>query len=187
MLGRWRIVHWEYQHVFHDPYEKTSDHMGDWKPQDFHQTEEIPSNLLIMGIKRENLANAHFTDVEIEFTDKPMNASNPYYHDVMIYLKENLLQKTHWEIEKKPEIFEFKICLGEVYHDAMFTVEKLNDNELILIENMFASESEADFQRISLKKVQTQSQSNELKVQTQSEASEIRVPRKRFRDIFKFF
>jgi len=160
--------------------------MGNWEPQNIHQNQEINSNFLNLGIEREKLANAPFTDVEIEFTDRLYSNPNGYFiYDVMIYVQEKLSQKTHWEIYLKVEYFDFKIILGEVYHDALFTIEKLNDNELILIEKMEANESDTYFQRISLERMQSQSQvphHSESKVPHHSES---KVPHKSFWDFFK--
>jgi len=150
IVGKWRIINWKSQHAFYPPDENALNHTKEWQTLDMTRIKEFPSNFLYCGIGKEYLDNINITDVQIEFTEK-YRAKHTYNFN--IYLNDKILNKVFWEISEDSKYCDISIVMGEVYNYARCKIEKLNDNELILLERIDNTESDAYFQKISLERI----------------------------------
>lgn len=151
IFGKWKITDIKNQHVVYHPDEDALSHLGEWKSFDIKKTEEITSNFLLCGIGKENLITESITDIQIEFTEI---FRTELTYNCKIYSKDKILEELFWEISTEPDYCDLSIITDEVYNYARFKIEKLNDNELILLERNDNTESDTYFHRINLKKIE---------------------------------
>ncbi|MDF4221917.1 hypothetical protein PXC01_10005 [Maribacter sp. M208] len=150
IIGKWRVTEWKNQHAFYPPDEDALDHISEWQIFDKNKIDEFPSNFIYSGIGKENLDKIDLTDIQIVFTDK-YRAKLTYHFN--IYIDDTESKQVFWEISKEPEYCDFSIVMGEVYNYAKCKIEKLNENELVILERVDNTESDTYFQRICFQKV----------------------------------
>lgn len=150
IIGKWVVTELTNQHTFYPPNEDALNHISEWQSFDINKIKEIPSNFLIYGIGKENIEINPLTDIQIEFTEI-LRAKLTYHFK--IYCKDKILKEIFWEISTETEYCDLSIVMGEVYNYARCKIEKLDDNELILIERIDNTESDTYFHKIKLKKL----------------------------------